>query len=87
MATFRSVLSRWIFVAAIFCGSFTSMGAAFAPLSPSFQGSLDPMRLGSSLESRIVSGPMETKFSSRRDAALSRLEELVLAHRAISISA
>ena len=87
MATFRSVLSRWIFVAAVFCGSFTSMGAAFAPLSPSFQKSFDSMRLGPSMESRIVSGPMEAKSSSRRDAALSRLGELVLTHRAISTSA
>ncbi len=87
MATFRSILSRWKFAVAVFCVSLASMGAAFAPLSPSFQGPLDPMRLGPPVESRIVPGPAEAKSSFCHDTALSRLEELILAHRAISTSA
>jgi hypothetical protein len=87
MATFRSVLFRWIFAGSVFCGSFISLGAVFAPLSSSFPGSLDPMRLGPSVESRVVSGPVERKPSFRRSEAVSRLEELVLTHRAISVSA
>lgn len=86
MATFRSVFSRWIFAGAVFCISFASLGAAFAPLSPSFPWFPDPMRLGPSAESRIVSGPIKAKPSFRHDAVLSRLEELVLTHRAISVS-
>ena len=85
MATFRSV--RWIFFVAVFCGSFISTGATFAPLSSSFQGSLDPMRLGPSMESRVLSDSIDVKFSSRRDAALSRLGALVFAERAIATSA
>jgi|GEM_PF-1862075 len=87
MVTFRSILSQWIFTVAIFCVSFTSLGAAFAPLSPSFSGSLDSMRLSFSMELRIVSGPGETQSPSRRDSVLSRLEERILTHRAISVSA
>jgi len=87
MATFRSILSRWVFAVAIFCVSLTSIGAAFAPLNLSFQGPFDPVRVGSSLGSRMVSVPVEVKSSASRDTAFSRLEELVLTHRAISVSA
>ncbi len=87
MATFRYVFSRWILAGAVLCGSFTSVGAAFAPHNPSFQGPPDLMRLGPSVETRVVYGSVEAKFSSRRNAVLNRLEELVLAHRAISVSA
>ena len=87
MATLRSILSRWILAAAVFCGSLTSLGAAFAPLSPSCPGPLDIMRLAPSVESRIVSGPMEAKSSSHRNASLSHLGELIFTHHAISISA
>ena len=85
MVTFRSV--RWVFAVAVFCGSFISLGATFAPLSPSFQGSLDPMRLDPSLESRVLSGSIEVKFSSHRDAALTRLGALVFTEQAIATSA
>ncbi len=87
MATFRSILSRWIFLSAVFFGSLISLGAVFAPLSPSFQGPFDPMRFGSSVETRVVSGLAEAMSPSLRDPALGRLEELVLTHRAISTSA
>jgi len=87
MATFRSVLSRWIFAVAVFYGGFISLGAAFAPLGPSFQGSSDPVRLDVSVESRIISGPMEVKSFSRHNEALNRLGELVFTHHAISVSA
>jgi hypothetical protein len=86
MANFRSVLCRWLFAGAVFCGSSASLGAVFAPLSSPFQGSPDPIRLGPLVELRIVSGPVEAKLSSRRDVILSRLEELVFTHRAISAS-
>ncbi|MFH1800453.1 MAG: hypothetical protein ABH891_06385 [Candidatus Omnitrophota bacterium] len=86
MATFRSVLYRWVFAGAVFCGSFTSLGAVFAPLSSPFQGSPDPVRLGPPVELKIVFDPVEAKLSSRRDVILGRLEELILTHRAISAS-
>ena len=86
MATFRSVLYRWVFAVAVFFGSFISLGAVFAPRSSPFQGSPDPLRLDSLVELRIASGPVEAKFSSRRALILGRLEELVLTHRAISAS-
>ncbi len=87
MATFKSILSRGIFAVAVFCLSFSSMGAIFAPFSPSFQGPLDPMRLSPPVEARIVSGPTKAKSFFRRDAALGRLTELVLTERAITTSA
>lgn len=85
MATFRSILSRWIFLGAIFFGSFISMGAAWVPLSPSLQVPLDPMRLGPLRELRPVSGPVEAT-SSQRDSVLSRLGMLVFTERAIATS-
>ena len=87
MATFRSVLSRWIFLVVVFLGSFTFMGAAFAPLSPSFQAPFGSTCLGPSVGLKIVSDPIEPKSFHRHDAALSRLETLTLTYRAISVSA
>ena len=87
MATFRSILFRGIFVAAVLSVSFISLGATFAPLNFPFQGSLEPLRLGPPRGLKIVSSPVESKFPFRRDVALSRLEELVLTHRAIATSA
>ncbi len=84
MATFRSILSQRVLVVAILVGSFLSLGAAFAPSGPSFQVPLDPIRLSSSLESRTVSDLMEAKSS--RGGAQSRLEELLLTHRAVAVS-
>ena len=86
MATFRSVLCRWMFAGAVFCGSFASLGAVFAPLSSPFQRFPDAMRLGPSVEVGILSGSVEAKPSSRHAMILSRLEELVLTQRAISAS-
>ena len=86
MATFRSVLFRWVFAGAVFFGSFGSLGAVFAPLSSPFQGPPGPMRLGLLMELRATSGPVEAKLSSRRDMILGRLEELIITHRAISAS-
>ena len=87
MATFRSILSRRIFAVAVGGVGFVSLGAVFAPLTPSFQVSSDPMCVGLSMDLKIVSGLAEVEPSSHRDAALARLEELILTHRAISVSA
>jgi hypothetical protein len=86
MATFRSMLYRWMFAGVVFCAGFASMGAVFAPLSSPFQGFPGPMRLGPPFEPEIVSIPVESKLSSRRDTVMGRLDELVLTHRAISTS-
>ncbi|MDD5226756.1 MAG: hypothetical protein PHV97_06225 [Candidatus Omnitrophica bacterium] len=81
----RFILSRWVVAVGVFCGSFVSLGAGFAPSIPFFQRAPDP-RLDPAMGLKTVRGPMEAK-SLEQDAVLSRLEEMVLAHRAISISA
>ena len=86
MATFRSVLCRWVFAGAVLFGSYISLGAIFVPLSSTLQRSPDLMRLGPLVELRITSGSVETKLSSRHNVVLDRLEELVLTHLAISAS-
>jgi hypothetical protein len=60
------------------------MGAVFAP---SFRVSPDPVRFSFSVESKAVPHSMGVKSSSRRDVAFDRLEELILTHRSIAVSA
>ena len=75
-------------MAAVFCGGLAFMGAAFAPSDLSFRWAPDPLRLGLPAEPKIISGPVESRpSSSRRNAALSRAEELILTERAIATSA
>ena len=74
-------------MAAVLCGGFISMGAAFAPLGPASQCFFDQARSSLPIESKRVSSLMGASFSSHRDAVVSHLEELVLTHRAISVSA
>ena len=85
MATFRSVLSRWIFAVAVFFVGFSSIGAA--SLTSPFQGPVDPVRFSLSVDPRIVSGPVGADPLSRCDAAVRHLKELVLTHCAVSMSA
>ena len=87
MATFRSFLSRWILVAAVFCGSFISLGAAFVPFGTPIPGACGPVLLSPSREVRIPLGPMEVKPFFRHCAVLSRLEALVLTERTVARSA
>lgn len=87
MATLRSIFFRRIVAAALFCGSLISLGAAFAPWGPSFLRAPDPMPVGPSLESGFVPDTAEVRLSSGRGAVFGRLEELILTHRAISVSA
>ena len=87
MATFRSVLTRWIVLVVVLCGSFSSTGAVFAPPSAPFQGSLNPIHLGPAVGEKIFSGSMGEKSASFCNAALNRLGALVITHRAIAISA
>ncbi|MEI7751660.1 MAG: hypothetical protein WCJ71_06170 [Candidatus Omnitrophota bacterium] len=87
MATFKSVLSRWIVLVVVLCGCFLSTGAVFAPPSVSFQGPLNPMPLGPSVVEKFFFDSMGTKPASSCNAALNRLGSLVITERAIGKSA
>ena len=87
MATFKSFVLRWMFAIAVFLGSFVSFGAAFAPYSPPHHAFSGTERLNLFSDPRTLSGTALTRSLSRQDAALDRLGELVLTHRAIAVSA
>lgn len=87
MATFRQVFFRWIFAATVFSIGGISLGAAFAPSIPAFREITVSVRLGLSMVPGSFMAPVKVRPRSPRSAALSRLNDLVLMHRALSISA